>query len=111
MKEHGIENIDMIVVNLYPFKQTISKKGCTLEEAIENIDIGGPTMLRSAAKNFDSVTVIIDPKDYKPIIDEMIENNGELSRNTNFRLAAKVFKTTHEYDGMISKYLKKRVPK
>jgi phosphoribosylaminoimidazolecarboxamide formyltransferase / IMP cyclohydrolase len=111
MKKHGIENIDMIVVNLYPFKQTISKKGCTLEEAIENIDIGGPTMLRSAAKNFESVTVIIDPADYKTVINEMKKNNGDVSRNTNFRLAAKVFKTTHEYDGMIAKYLKKNLPK
>jgi phosphoribosylaminoimidazolecarboxamide formyltransferase / IMP cyclohydrolase len=111
MKEHGIENIDMIVVNLYPFKQTISKKGCTLEEAIENIDIGGPTMLRSAAKNFESVTVVIDPTDYKVIINEMKRNNGEVSRNTNFTLAVKVFKTTHEYDGMITKYLKKNIPK
>ncbi len=111
MKEHGIENIDMVVVNLYPFKQTISRKGCTLEEAIENIDIGGPTMLRSAAKNFESVTVIIDPADYKIVIDEMKKNNGEVSRNTNFRLAAKVFETTHEYDGTIAEYLKKNIPK
>lgn len=109
MKQHGIVEIDMVVVNLYPFKQAISKPGCTLEEAIENIDIGGPTMLRSAAKNFESVTVIIDPADYKPVLDEMKKNSGAVSRETNFRLAAKVFKTTHEYDGMITDYLKKKL--
>ncbi len=109
MKEHGIEEIDMIVVNLYPFKQAISKPGCTLEEAIENIDIGGPTMLRSAAKNFESVTVVIDPADYKAIIDEMKSSSGKVSRDTNFRLAVKVFQTTHEYDGMISAYLTKQL--
>ncbi|MBN2403886.1 MAG: IMP cyclohydrolase [Spirochaetes bacterium] len=111
MKQHNIENIDMVIINLYPFKQTISKKGCTLDEAIENIDIGGPAMLRSAAKNFESVTVIIDPADYKTVLDEMKRNNGEVSRNTNFRLAVKVFKTTHEYDGMISKYLEENLLK
>ncbi len=109
MKEHGIEEIDMVVVNLYPFKQTIEKEGCTLEDAIENIDIGGPTMLRSSAKNFDSVTVIIDPVDYKPVLDEMKQSGGEVSKDTNFRLAAKVFQTTHEYDGMITEYLKKQL--
>jgi phosphoribosylaminoimidazolecarboxamide formyltransferase / IMP cyclohydrolase len=111
MKQHAIENIDMLVINLYPFKQTISRQGCTFEEAIENIDIGGPAMLRSGAKNFESVTVIIDPADYKVVIDEMKKNNGEVSRNTNFKLAAKVFKTTHEYDGMISKYLNENLTK
>jgi phosphoribosylaminoimidazolecarboxamide formyltransferase/IMP cyclohydrolase len=109
MKQHGIEEIDMVVINLYPFKQTIAKPGCTLEEAIENIDIGGPTMLRSAAKNFEFVSVIIDPADYKPVLDEMKKSNGEVSRNTNFRLAVKVFQTTHEYDGMITSYLRKQL--
>jgi phosphoribosylaminoimidazolecarboxamide formyltransferase/IMP cyclohydrolase len=105
MKEHGIENIDLVAINLYPFKQTISKPGCTLEDAIENIDIGGPAMLRSAAKNNDSVTVIIDPADYKVVLDE-IRSKGEVSKATNFRLAVKVFETTSAYDGMIAEYLK-----
>ncbi len=105
MKKHGIEPIDMVVVNLYPFKETISKPGCTFEDAIENIDIGGPTMLRSAAKNFQSVTVVIDPADYKTVLDDMRKSNGEVSLKTNLKLAYKVFKTTSEYDKMISDYL------
>jgi phosphoribosylaminoimidazolecarboxamide formyltransferase/IMP cyclohydrolase len=109
MKEHGIENIDMVVVNLYPFKQTIEKPGCTFEDAIENIDIGGPTMLRSAAKNFESVTVIIDPADYAAVLADMEKNNGEVSRQTNLRLAARVFETTSAYDRMITDYLKKHL--
>jgi phosphoribosylaminoimidazolecarboxamide formyltransferase/IMP cyclohydrolase len=108
MKAHGIEEIDMVIINLYPFKQTIAKEGCTLEEAIENIDIGGPTMLRSSAKNFEFVTVLIDPADYKTVLDEMKKSDGAVSRNTNFRLAVKVFQTTHEYDGMITAYLRKQ---
>lgn len=106
MKKHGIEPIDMIVVNLYPFRETISKPGCTFEDAIENIDIGGPTMLRSASKNFQSVTVVIDPADYNMIIDTMRKNNGELSAEINLKLAYKVFRTTSEYDKMIADYLK-----
>ena len=109
MKEHGIENIDMVVVNLYPFKQTIEKPGCTFEDAIENIDIGGPTMLRSAAKNFESVTVIIDPADYGTVLADMEKNNGEVTRETNLRLAARVFETTSAYDRMITDYLKKQI--
>lgn len=105
MKEHGIENIDLVAINLYPFKQTIAKPGCTLEDAIENIDIGGPAMLRSAAKNNESVTVIIDPADYAVVLDE-IRAKGEVSQETNFRLAIKVFETTSAYDGMIAEYLK-----
>ncbi len=108
MKEHNIEEIDMVLVNLYPFKKTISQPGCTLEDAIENIDIGGPAMLRSAAKNFESVTVIIDPADYKTVIDEMKSHGGVVSRETNFRLAVKVYETTSEYDRMIAGYLKER---
>lgn len=110
MKEHGIENIDMVVVNLYPFKETISKPDCTFIDAIENIDIGGPTMLRSAAKNFHSVTVIIDPSDYETVIGE-IKKNGSVSRETNYRLAIKVFETTNEYDRTIADYLKEKYKK
>ncbi len=109
MKKHGIENIDMIVVNLYPFKETVSKPHCTFEDAIENIDIGGPTMLRSAAKNFQSVTVVTDPQDYKEIINEMQASNGEVSYETNLKLAYKVFKTTSQYDRMISTYLEDKI--
>ena len=109
MKKHGIEPIDMIVVNLYPFKETIAKPGCTFEDAIENIDIGGPTMLRSASKNFQSVTVVIDPADYPVIINTMKQNNGEIDPGLNLKLAYKVFKTTSEYDKMISDYLKDKI--
>ncbi|MBP7585650.1 MAG: hypothetical protein KBA61_16520 [Spirochaetes bacterium] len=110
MKQHGIENIDLVVINLYPFKQAISKPGCTLEEAIENIDIGGPAMLRSAAKNNESVTVIIDPADYGKVLDD-IRKTGGVSRQTNFMLAVKVFETTSSYDSMIADYLKKQIVK
>ncbi len=110
MKEHGIENIDLVAINLYPFKQTIAKPGCTLEDAIENIDIGGPAMLRSAAKNNESVTVVIDPADYAVVLDE-IRARGEVSKETNFRLAVKVFETTSAYDSMIAEYLKSKLKK
>jgi len=105
MKEHGIEPIDMVAVNLYPFEATVAKETCSLEDAIENIDIGGPTMLRSAAKNYPDVTVIVDPDDYKTVLDEMERNRGEVSVETNFRLAKKVFQHTARYDGAISNYL------
>ena len=105
MKEHGIESIDMIVVNLYPFEATIAKENCSLEDAIENIDIGGPTMIRSAAKNYPDVTVIIDPDDYSAVLDEMASSQGMVSVETNFRLAKKVFQSTARYDGAISNYL------
>lgn len=109
MKKHGIEPIDMIVVNLYPFKETISKPGCTFEDAIENIDIGGPAMLRSASKNFQSVTVVIDPADYSVVIETMKKNNGEIGSDLNLKLAQKVYKTTSEYDKMIADYLKDKI--
>ncbi len=108
MKKHDIKNIDMIVVNLYPFEETIAKPGCTLEQAIENIDIGGPSMLRSAAKNYMSVTVVIDPADYPMVLDEMKANKGAVSSRTNYKLALKVFKRTSEYDGMIARYLEQQ---
>ena len=104
MKEHGILPIDLVAVNLYPFEATVAKEGCSLEEAIENIDIGGPTMLRSAAKNYPDVTVLVDPNDYDPILSELKEK-GEISIETNFRLAKKVFQHTARYDGAISNYL------
>ena len=107
MKEHGIENIDLLVVNLYQFEKTVAREGVSLEEAIENIDIGGPAMLRSSAKNFKDVTVIVDPADYKAVLKEMKELGGATSLETRFRLAKKVFQLTHSYDGAISEYLKK----
>lgn len=105
MGEHGIEPIDLIVVNLYQFEKTVAKEGVTLEEAIENIDIGGPAMLRSSAKNFRDVTVIVDPVDYEIVLKEMEALGGVTSPETRFRLAKKVFKLTHEYDGAITRYL------
>ncbi len=105
MKTHGIIPIDMVIINLYPFKKTIEKEGVTFEDAIENIDIGGPAMLRSSAKNFESVTVIIDPADYAAVLDEMKRSGGTVSRATNLRLARKVFAHTSAYDGMIAEFL------
>jgi len=105
MKEYGIENIDLVVVNLYPFTQTIAKADCTLEEAIENIDIGGPTMIRAAAKNWEDVTVVVDPADYARVLDQMKANGNATQRETRFALAAKVYTHTAAYDGAISNYL------
>ena len=105
MAKHGIEAIDMVVVNLYPFEATVAKPGCTLEEAIENIDIGGPAMIRSAAKNYTDVTVVVDPGDYDDLIGELRKNGGQVSAQTRFRLAKKVFQMTARYDGAISNYL------
>ncbi|RME63864.1 MAG: IMP cyclohydrolase [Nitrospirae bacterium] len=106
LQEHGIEPIDMVVVNLYPFEKTIAKEGVTFHEAIENIDIGGPTMLRAAAKNFGSVVVVVDPADYDCLKEELINLGGEVSYRTRARLAWKVFETTSRYDRAIADYLK-----
>jgi len=105
MAEHGIEPIDLVAVNLYPFETTVAKAGCTLEDAIENIDIGGPTMLRSAAKNHRDVTVLVDAADYAVVLAEMRATGGAVSRPTNFRLAVKVYQHTAAYDGAISNWL------
>jgi phosphoribosylaminoimidazolecarboxamide formyltransferase/IMP cyclohydrolase len=107
VKKHGIDPIDMVVVNLYPFEETIAKPGVTFSEAIENIDIGGPTMLRSASKNFTDVAVIVDPSDYERIIKEMKNLNGDLSYKTKLELATKVFRHTSRYDTVIAAYLTK----
>ncbi|MEZ0299088.1 MAG: bifunctional phosphoribosylaminoimidazolecarboxamide formyltransferase/IMP cyclohydrolase [Candidatus Methylacidiphilales bacterium] len=101
---HGIEPIDFVVVNLYAFEETTRKPGVTLEEAIENIDIGGPGMLRSASKNYRSVTVLSDPADYPAVI-EQLKATGETTMALRARLAAKVFRTTSYYDGLIARYL------
>jgi phosphoribosylaminoimidazolecarboxamide formyltransferase / IMP cyclohydrolase len=106
VKKHEIKPIDLLVVNLYPFEQTIAKPNVTLEEAIENIDIGGPAMLRSASKNHDSVTVVIDPMDYAEVADQ-ITKKGETTLELRRKLAAKVFATTSKYDGAIAAYLSK----
>ena len=105
MSRAGIPTIDLVIVNLYPFVQTIAKAGCTLEEAIENIDIGGPTMVRAAAKNWQHVAVVTDPADYPALIAEMESANGAISVETRFRLASKAFSHTAAYDGAISNYL------
>jgi phosphoribosylaminoimidazolecarboxamide formyltransferase / IMP cyclohydrolase len=106
IRKYGIDPIDMVVVNLYPFEETISKPDVTFDEAIENIDIGGPTMLRSASKNFRDVAVIVDPVDYNKITTEMKDQNGDLSYKTRLELAKKVFKHTSRYDTIIAEYLK-----
>ena len=105
LKEHGIEAIDMVVVNLYPFEQTIARNGVPLEDAIEQIDIGGPAMIRSAAKNFKHKAVVVNPDRYSSIIDEMNANNGCVSEATCFTLAREVFRHTSSYDAVIANYL------
>jgi phosphoribosylaminoimidazolecarboxamide formyltransferase/IMP cyclohydrolase len=104
---NGILPIDLVVVNLYPFEATIAKPGVTLEEAIENIDIGGPSMLRSAAKNYRSVTVVVDPTDYAKVLENMRDNDGATTFKLREQLGIKVFVTTSKYDGAIANYLDK----
>lgn len=106
MEENGIEPINLVVVNLYPFQQTVAKPGTTLEEAVENIDIGGPTMLRSAAKNHRYVTVVVDPADYDLVLSEM-EATRAVAFETRCRLAVKAFRHTAAYDTAIDAYLSK----
>jgi len=105
IKQAGIAPIDLVVVNLYPFTQTIAREGCSLEEAIENIDIGGPAMVRSAAKNHAHVAVVTDPADYADILREMQSANGAVGAPMRFKLAQKAFSHTAAYDGAISNYL------
>ena len=105
MQEHGIPPIDMVVVNLYPFEQTVANPDCDLATAIENIDIGGPTLIRAAAKNHAAVTVLVDNADYAKVLEEMAASQGEVSAATRFRLAVKTFEHTARYDGAIANYL------
>jgi phosphoribosylaminoimidazolecarboxamide formyltransferase/IMP cyclohydrolase len=105
MSDHGITAIDLVVVNLYPFEEAIAKPDCDLPTAIENIDIGGPTMLRAAAKNNKDVTVIVNAEDYGRVVDEMKANNGATTEATRFDLAVKVYEHTAKYDGAIANYL------
>ena len=106
LKDNSIEFIDMVCVNLYPFRQTIAKPDVTMEDAIDNIDIGGPSMLRSAAKNYKDVTVVCDPADYAQIIDE-IKATGNTTVETRLQLSAKAYTHTAEYDSMIATYMRK----
>ncbi|WP_375751757.1 bifunctional phosphoribosylaminoimidazolecarboxamide formyltransferase/IMP cyclohydrolase [Vibrio sp. HN007] len=110
MDKHGINPIDMVVVNLYPFAATVAKEGCTLEDAVENIDIGGPTMVRSAAKNHKDVTIVVNASDYDRVITEMDQNEKSLTLETRFDLAIAAFEHTAAYDGMIANYFGTMVP-
>ncbi len=105
IEQHGIPMIDLVCVNLYPFAATIAKAGVTLEDAIENIDIGGPAMVRSSAKNYAGVAIVTDPADYQPLLDEMQANGGALQLATRFNLAKKAFTHTARYDSMIANWL------
>ena len=106
LKENGIETIELVCVNLYPFRQTIAKEGVTLADAIENIDIGGPSMVRSAAKNWKDVTIVCDPADYGTVLDEL-KANGKTSDDTRLKLSAKAYTHTAEYDACIATYMRK----
>ena len=108
LSEHDIPTIDLVVVNLYPFRETVARPGCSLEDAIENIDIGGPTMVRAAAKNYAHVGIVVDPADYQALLAELREGGTGLSAETRFRLAQKAFSHTAAYDGAISNYLTAR---
>lgn len=110
MEKHGIQAIDMVVVNLYPFAETVAKAGCTLADAVENIDIGGPTMVRSAAKNHKDVTIVVNAHDYDRVIAEMDANDQSLTLETRFDLAIAAFEHTAAYDGMIANYFGTMVP-
>ena len=105
MRDQNIPPIDLVAVNLYPFEETVARKDCDLTQAIENIDIGGPTMLRAAAKNHSAVTVVVDNGDYPAVLDEMKKNRGAVGADLRFRLATKAFEHTARYDGAIANYL------
>ena len=107
-RECGFDPIDLVAVNLYPFEATVAKRGVTLAEAIENIDIGGPSMIRSAAKNYESVTVVVDPADYQAVLDNMAKHDGETTLKLRERLAIKAFNRTAEYDRVIATFLNKQ---
>ena len=109
MREHGIEAIDLVVVNLYPFAATIARPGCTFEDAVENIDIGGPAMVRASAKNHERVAIVVDPLDYGSVLAEMDRDDGGVSAATRLRLAAKAFAHTAQYDATVASYLSQAV--
>jgi len=110
MEEHGINAIDLVLVNLYPFENTVAAPNCSLEDAVENIDIGGPTMVRAAAKNHRDVAIVVNSGDYQSVLDELNENEGQLSYETRFDLAIKAYEHTAAYDGAIANYFGKKVP-
>lgn len=105
MAEHDIKPIDLVVINLYPFQQTVADSDCTLQDAIENIDIGGPAMVRAAAKNYHSVTIVVDPVDYSLVLQEMADHQKAVTQATRFSLAVKAYEHTASYDGAIANYL------
>src|SRR5947207_5114833 len=107
-RECGFDPIDLVAVNLYPFEATVARPDVTLAEAIENIDIGGPSMIRSAAKNYESVTVVVDPADYDAVLETMGEHEGETTLKLSERLAIKAFNRTAEYDRIIANFLNKQ---
>src|SRR4051812_18846123 len=109
LAQHGITTIDLLVVNLYPFEATVAKPGCTLEDAIENIDIGGPAMVRSAAKNWKDVAVLTDASQYAPVLQEL-QSAGKLSHGTRFALSVAAFNRISNYDAAISDYLSRIQP-
>jgi phosphoribosylaminoimidazolecarboxamide formyltransferase/IMP cyclohydrolase len=110
MAEHGIDAIDLVLVNLYPFENTVANPDCSLEDAVENIDIGGPTIVRAAAKNHRDVAIVVNTEDYPSILDELNANDGQLSYETRFDLAIKAYEHTAAYDGAIANYFGKKVP-
>ena len=110
MQEHNIEPIDLVIVNLYPFEATVAKPDCSLEDAVENIDIGGPTMVRAAAKNHRDVTIVVNASDYSRILEELNEQSGQLSYETRFDLAIRAYEHTSAYDGAIANHFGKLVP-
>ena len=109
MAQQGIVPIDLVVVNLYQFEKAVAQPGCSLADAIENIDIGGPTLLRAAAKNYEAVTVVVDPADYAKIMQEMKAHKNATTVATRFQLARKVFALTSAYDAAITHYLKDKL--
>jgi len=109
MQKHGIQPIDLVIINLYPFEETVAKADCSFEDAIENIDIGGPAMIRAAAKNHSSVTIVVDPADYPTLLSEMEANDCGVSDKTRFSLAIKAYEHTANYDGAIANYFGRMV--
>lgn len=109
MKEYDIEPIDLVAINLYPFEKTVADPKCTIEDAIEQIDIGGPAMIRSAAKNHKFVTVIVDPADYYRVLEELDANDGAVSDDLRYELCVKAYTRTAQYDTAISNWLKARM--
>ncbi len=109
LQEHGIRPIDLVVVNLYPFERTVARPGCTMEEAVEQIDIGGPCLIRAAAKNHDAVAVVVDPDDYGVVAEELQKSGGKIRKAMARALAVKAFELTSKYDAAIASYLRDRV--